>query len=117
MSKGLIDFYKVYKKAKVDRLKMQLCLSVHDSAVVLAPEGEIPILLEMFKATMCKPRRIGDHEVSFLGDVKIMDDLKGKKQDEKPIDDWIAEYERRRREEMKGHIDGKAWLETGSPTY
>jgi DNA polymerase I-like protein with 3'-5' exonuclease and polymerase domains len=100
MAYGLIDFFEVYKQKKAEGYQMQLCLSVHDSAVVLAPESEIKELLHMFKGTMCTPRQIGEYEVPFTGDVKIMDDLKGKKKikddpnpEERKIDKWIEYYE------------------------
>jgi DNA polymerase I-like protein with 3'-5' exonuclease and polymerase domains len=95
MSLGLIDFFKVYKEAKAQGARMQLVLSVHDSAVVLAPESEIKDVLRLFASTFCKPRRIGEYDVSFKGDVKIMDDLKGKKEDEKSLDEWVKEYDSR----------------------
>ena len=109
MSFGLIDFFEIYKRAKAQGLKMRLSLSVHDSAVVLAPEPEGLVVLKMFKKSMCQPRQIGENEVSFTGNVTIMDDLKGKKKikndpnpEERKIDEWIAEYERRK-EQAKSH--------------
>lgn len=97
MAFGLIDFYKEYCVAKEKGLEMQLCMSVHDSAVLHAPEREILVVLKMLKRHMCKARQIGDYEVSFNGEVKIMDDLKGKKEDEKTINAWIDEYELRKK--------------------
>ena len=101
MSYGLINLYKEYRRTKAKGAKMQLCLSVHDSVIMLAPEQEGLEVLKMFKESMCVPRQIGDYEVSFTGDVKVMDDLKGKEATkteegyEKPLLEWIKEYEKR----------------------
>ena len=93
MSFGLIDFYKEYKRAKAKGLKMRLCLSVHDSTVLLAPKREVLVALKMLKRTMCAPRKIGEDGISFTGEVKVGKDYQFKGEEELNIDEMIEKYE------------------------
>ena len=94
MAFGIIRFMKMLKKAKKKGYKLYPCMTVHDSLVLIVPDEEIPIALRMLKKTMTAPLKIGKHNVQFGGEVKISQDYKGKKEDEKSLDDWINYYKK-----------------------
>ena len=93
MGFGLIDLLKEYRIAKEKGLKMRLCLSVHDSAVMLAPKREVLVVLKMLKRAMCKSRRIGSNEISFTGEIVIGPSYQLPDDDALPIDKAIEIYE------------------------
>lgn len=95
---GLIALKKEldYARRKRPDVLTKLILTVHDSVVLLVPERELLMVCKMLRRCMCQPRLINGEQVEFGGDVKIMRNLKGEKGDEKPLEGWITELEKRR---------------------
>ena len=105
MSFGLIALHKKLSELKKRNptIKARIVLSVHDSVVLLVPRREQLLVAKMLQQTMCIPRKVGNYQVSFKGELSIMDDLRGEKGDEKQLEVWIKDLEDIKYGRQKSH--------------